>query len=268
MSAKAYRDIVKQKIARMLGEANAAANLKHMGLRGDARVAAVRSLLSDVLPETARVGSGVVVDHTGSESNECDLLIYAPSLLPSQPWYADTGIYPVDSCIVHVEVKSRLTATELADCVEKGQNMASLQLSPRDGLSQIDVPVLTAIVAFGSDLVGGKTEFERLVQVDTALYARPAIHSLLVVGKGFWRPVPSANEFAWAEIPPSAEHDEVIDFLGVLVNGVNDMITSRQFPKLGTYIINPRPYCLRHSDGHCAHLNANGECERLEPPRT
>ncbi|MBZ2413806.1 hypothetical protein IPT12_15315 [Xanthomonas perforans] len=82
--------------------------LHHPGEKGAFREAFLRRLLESVLPLQYGIGSGVIVDGFGRQSPQVDLLIYDRRNFP--PFYESGGhgIYPFDSVLRVIEVKSQL----------------------------------------------------------------------------------------------------------------------------------------------------------------
>ncbi|MCC8606824.1 MULTISPECIES: DUF6602 domain-containing protein [Xanthomonas] len=82
--------------------------LNHPGEKGAFREAFLRQLLESVLPLQYGIGSGVIVDGFGKQSPQVDLLIYDRRNFP--PFYESGGhgIYPFDSVLRVIEVKSLL----------------------------------------------------------------------------------------------------------------------------------------------------------------
>jgi hypothetical protein len=83
--------------------------------RGALREEALRLFLSKHLPARFGVGSGQVVHPSNLMSRQCDIVIYdrlnTPRLMPDETH----SLFPVESVLAVVEVKSRLNASEVAD---------------------------------------------------------------------------------------------------------------------------------------------------------
>jgi hypothetical protein len=97
-------------------------------LVGAAREAALRKQLSLLLPPLATVGSGCVVDSSGSTSKQQDVLIYERDLCPvfclnDSP---ETTYYPCENVIAVGEVKSSLDRRGLEDAFNKIKSVKAL----------------------------------------------------------------------------------------------------------------------------------------------
>lgn len=120
-------EIFKSISANMLSEfEHTQTQIKHMGERGSEREAVVKSFLSTYLPTRYGVSSGEIVDHHGATSHQCDLIVYdhynCPLLLAGK----DVRIFPAESVLAVIEVKSVLSANEIEDCVSKIRDLKNL----------------------------------------------------------------------------------------------------------------------------------------------
>lgn len=84
----------------------ATAGIEHNGEKGGFREAFVKSLLNQFLPVQFGVGSGVVVDIHGCQSPQVDIVIYDKRRLPPIFERDGSGVYPIDSVVRVIEVKS------------------------------------------------------------------------------------------------------------------------------------------------------------------
>ena len=100
--------------------------IKHMGERGSEREAVLKSFLSAYLPTRYGISSGEIVDYQGGTSHQCDLIIYdhynCPLLLAGR----DVRIFPAESVLAVIEVKSVLSAKEIEDSIEKIRDLKDL----------------------------------------------------------------------------------------------------------------------------------------------
>lgn len=100
--------------------------IKHMGERGSEREAVLRSFLSAYLPTRYGISSGEIVDYQGGTSHQCDLIIYdhynCPLLLAGR----DVRIFPAESVLAVIEVKSVLSAKEIEDSIDKIRDLKNL----------------------------------------------------------------------------------------------------------------------------------------------
>lgn len=108
-------------------EAELAGLLGHGAMIGNAREFVVTRVLRSVLPETAHIGSGRIIDADGNRSKQIDIVVY-DSRVPFMRLEGD-GLYFVEGVLACVEVKSTLSRKELCDSLDNCESV--LSLSPR-----------------------------------------------------------------------------------------------------------------------------------------
>jgi hypothetical protein len=91
-----------------------AESIKHNGSRGAAREIFIKEFLTPFLPPHIGIGTGEVINHLGMSSAQVDVILYnrgrVPPILIGE---SDLGIFPWESVIATIEVKSVLTAKEV-----------------------------------------------------------------------------------------------------------------------------------------------------------
>jgi hypothetical protein len=250
LSNEIFRNELKKEIRGALKAYEDASALDHSGLRGRVREIAAAKLIKPILPPGIEIGTGKITDSTGSLSAETDLVVYSRLTLPPLIYGQSTGLFPVESCVYAIEVKSQLTATELQSSIEKFRRVRALRylesfyplnfLNPIGPACSFVIPVL---FAFSTDLSeSGKTEIERYREHDDVADQSPIIPVLCVPGRGYWWFKPSEPDKKWIHHPPTGEHDEVIDFIGGLANTIPVEVIKKGQPYYGNYIIKPRPF--------------------------
>ncbi|MFZ3147418.1 MAG: DUF6602 domain-containing protein, partial [Methanothrix sp.] len=90
----------------------------HDGEKGAFREFFVTQLIKPLMPQHFGVGSGVVEDFKGNQSKQTDIIIYDKRLLQPTLLAGDRGIFPIDSVLCVIEVKSELKAYHYRDIAE------------------------------------------------------------------------------------------------------------------------------------------------------
>ena len=102
----------------------------HMGERGRAREDVVRDFLGKYLPDRVGVGQGVIIDHAGVVSHECDIVLFDRQSTPVF-WLSDTvRIFPAETVFLVVQVKSNLRKGELKAALDNIASVTRLASSP------------------------------------------------------------------------------------------------------------------------------------------
>lgn len=239
-----------RRIALALDEARDAGLLDHRGLEGQAREVFVRGLLKPLMPPNAELGYGKIIDSLGGLSSEVDVVIYSPVTMPPLVYDVGFAAYPVEACPYAIEVKTKLTATEVRDVVGKFRRLRDLKTLPTlvdlQTLQPIGAPCplpIPALFAYGSDLSpDGKSELDRYREYDPEADTAPLVSVFCVVGRGYWWFCPDASEKKWVFLPPTETHVEVLEFLAGVANTVPDSIAMRGRPKIGSYLIDGRQF--------------------------
>ncbi len=104
--------------------------ISHDDSMGEANESLLRNLIRKFIPARYGVGSGVVVDHRGKPSRQCDIVIYDPVLYPSLFGLGEAHLFPVDFVYGVIEVKTTLDAGKAKDAIENIESVRKLQVVP------------------------------------------------------------------------------------------------------------------------------------------
>lgn len=173
--------------------------VSHDGEKGAFREFFLAELIRPYVPSHFGVGSGVVVDADEHQSRQSDIVIYDHRLMPPILLSGNRGIFPIDSVLVVVEVKSTLKSSDYETLVDAGRRLAPKTSDNPDGMT-IRTPgklecngnkqalyPLYAIFGYTSDATE-KDEFERLEEQVPG--GNDYIRLIGVLNKGVW----SAND--------------------------------------------------------------------------
>jgi hypothetical protein len=229
----------------MVQAAADAADLDHPGFIGRVREILAARLLHPLLPPGVDIGTGKITDSEGTLSSETDLIIFSRSTLPPLIYGHMTGVFPVESCIYAIEIKSKLTASELKDSLEKVRRLRTLRylysfyplnfVQPVGPPSSIVIPVL---FAFDSDLDVG-SEVARYRRYDKEADESPMLPIICIPGRGYWYFSANGPSPRWLFHSPTPDYDEVIDFIGGVTNTIPTELWKKGQPYYGYYIMQP-----------------------------
>ena len=242
-----YQGLIKQIVEGAISRARIASDLQHPGEIGRAREIFVRDILRPILPSSIGIGTGFIIDHVGGRSNQVDVILYDKEKIPPMLFDAVQGIFPCESVVGTVEVKSELTRFLLKKSVEAIQSIRDLQyhstILPRDykgtTLTNTISRAFDAVFAFSSD-INETTELERLLSVYEEYNIKAPEHPiayLCVVGRGFvfyGGNIGQSDE--WRTIQPDDSRTEIIGFLTGVFNSISKIRDQRGRPYLGPYI--------------------------------
>jgi len=85
---------------------------QHQGVKGTGNEAVLRELLTKFIPKRYGVGTGIVIDRSGQQSKQCDIVIYDVLQYPSLLNLTSVHFFPVDIVYATIEVKTTLSSQE------------------------------------------------------------------------------------------------------------------------------------------------------------
>jgi len=206
----------------------------HAGLRGQLRESFLARALRPWLPRGMELGTGTIVDSSGSSrpTNEDDIVIYAPDLLPAVLPLLDRNIFLVDAVVAHIEVKSTLSSEELAAAVNGAIGLAGLK-SDYNGQREI-----RAVFAYKSTATA-RSELPRLKQQTTNLGWNepiPPISMLCVDEKEcYMHGTIGDGPRGWYDLAPGAPEDATLAFISSLVSSITAIRDSRELVQIGKF---------------------------------
>lgn len=207
--------------------------IKHDGEKGAFREFFIAQLVRPLLPLHYGVGSGVVVDSDGQQSRQSDLIIYGRRVLPPVLLAGDRGIFPIDSVLAAVEVKSILKKSRYKDLVDAARGLSPPteenpnglriatpgRLQGYQGRSQTKYP-LCSLFAYTAD--AKRDEAERLEE-----QVPGGMHYLRLVGvlhKGVWCFNETSNVMEHRDV---AKEDISVEYMKLLPNRIEEAADSR-----------------------------------------
>ncbi len=229
-----------------LQQAENCENLDHPALVGQAREIFMSKMLQPALPPEVKLGTGKLVAFDGTKSPQIGVVLYAPSILPAWLYDPGLGMFPVESCLYSIEVKSRLTAANLSQAIASARKASQLPLIQTEHWTPVNTPKIVegirasvplpirALFAFSSDLVtDAASEMKRYRQCDEyAATPQTALSVMCIVGRGYW--YAAGND--WKHVSASTDLDEIMSFLAGVANTVPQLLVAKGRPRFGKYI--------------------------------
>ena len=217
-----------------------ASTIEHNETRGVARELYLDTVLKDLLTPDLRIGTGHVVDHTGTQSPQIDLIIYRPELIPPVFFGDDKrlGSFPMESCAALISVKSKATATEIKDAMRMGLRIRELEPSPR---AKAFMP-MRALFAYSTDLKGD--EVSRLLRCQEEIAPRGGpnrgclLDAVCILTKGCWWWAPYYGFESVAE--PDDSLTEGVQYLARLLDAMVNMRRAEN-TSIAPYLVDVRP---------------------------
>jgi hypothetical protein len=162
---------VSARIKSMLLESQSISDIfGHHGIRGGIRELFIKQFLQPFLPPHIGIGTGEIINHNGDRSNQLDVVLFnkerIPPILVSG---SDTGIFPWESVVAVIEVKSQATSTSIKEAISNAASVHNVYsnleehdvrisgLRPKEGMKPYG-PIPNYIFAFRSDITPSSTQ--------------------------------------------------------------------------------------------------------------
>jgi hypothetical protein len=145
----------------LIEQARSLGDLDHGPTKGRLRELFVTNVLKRYLTSQFGVGSGIVVNQKGEQSREMDIIIYDNRILPPFIREERLGVFPIESVVATIEVKSRMTKSSLLDANESAKQLRKEIASPRASIytdEHLQPPGLSFVAFKGHDVGDLKDE--------------------------------------------------------------------------------------------------------------
>ncbi len=235
----AYQALLRGKVRAVIAEAKAAAAFSHQGVKGTVLEILISKLFKPFLPADIGVGTGQIIDSYGTPlSPQIDIILYDKSILPPILMDERLGIFPIESVLYTIEVKTTLNATELASAhvaaekISKFGYLPGLKDEQGNQKNHSIEKARSVVLALRSDLSGsGITEAQRYKN----FYGESNAHlrAICVIGHEYWYD----DGEDWIGCQHAEEFDEVLAFIGGVTNTYKEVSKSRHNPLLGNYVV-------------------------------
>jgi hypothetical protein len=100
-------------VAGMIGKIKASCHLSHKLTKGELRELFLCDLLTPFLTAQFEIGTGIIINQRGDQSRQTDIILCDKRILPPFIQERHLGVYPVESVVATIEVKSALTKQDI-----------------------------------------------------------------------------------------------------------------------------------------------------------
>lgn len=248
-----YQALLRGKVASAIAEARSAEGTTHSGVKGSILEILLSKLFRPLLPSDIGVGTGQIIDSFGNPpSHQIDIVIYNKEILPPVLIDGYVGIFPIESVLYTIEVKTTLNARELSTSHISAKNINTMyQYLPGKLDSKgkrinhsIRKPI-AVIFALNTNLKeNGASEAKRYM--NNYKNDRSYLNAICVVGREY----SYEDRDCWVTIRNASDYDEVLNLIAGITNTYRAISDSRGFPLLGYYIaVEKNEPVLTPSDG-------------------
>jgi hypothetical protein len=122
----------------------------HYGEQGRENEVALSRLLEALVPKRFGVGTGMIIDSLDNYSRQTDIVVFDQADEPAMLAQTTQLLYPIESVLSCIEVKTTLRNDSIADCIAKKESLQTLQAARKfpDGASY----PLFVVLAYNSAL--------------------------------------------------------------------------------------------------------------------
>jgi hypothetical protein len=111
-------------LQRLEAEVNVFAQLvAHEGEKGRENEAVMARILEALVPQRYGIGSGLLIDTKNNYGNQTDIVVYDQSDEPAVLAQTTQLLFPMESVLACIEVKTTLRDGDVKDCLKKAKNM-------------------------------------------------------------------------------------------------------------------------------------------------
>lgn len=125
--------------------------LRHNLSKGEIRELFINELLSNFVTDQFGIGTGIIVDYIGNQSHQMDIIIYDKRLLPPMIKNSKLGVYPLESVLAVIEVKSSINRNVILGIEKKFHYLDNKLIFYKDLPS--DISVVKGIIGFNRNSI-------------------------------------------------------------------------------------------------------------------
>lgn len=129
---------------------NSLSGMEHDLTHGELKELFLSDLLENFITGQLSIGSGIIVDSKGNQSNQTDVILYDNRILPPFLKIGKLGIFPIEGVLATIEVKTDLTKDEILKSEKNSENLDQLEFH-RDFLEDHKPRVLQAIIGHNNN---------------------------------------------------------------------------------------------------------------------
>ena len=109
----------------------------HEGERGRENEQVMGRILEALVPQRYGIGSGLLIDASDAYSRQTDIVVFDQSDEPAILAQTTQILFPIESVLAAIEVKTTQRADDITECLSKAKDMRAMQpaRSHRDGSS-------------------------------------------------------------------------------------------------------------------------------------
>ncbi|MFA6054981.1 MAG: DUF6602 domain-containing protein [Thermodesulfovibrionales bacterium] len=212
----------------MLDRVNGLTSLDHKLTKGELRELFVSKILRHFLSIQFDVGTGIVINHRGDQSKQMDIVIYDNRILPPFIKEQAIGVYPAESVIAVLEIKSSLQKQELLAAEASASDLCDRVYDPAGfyrGYSPLSYIPLCGIIGFRGN--GCKELASEGVGKAWLNKNIKRIFLICITGRYCWAKVGSQSPTWKMSEADKKTHEETKTFIAILLDNIRTFSETR-----------------------------------------
>jgi hypothetical protein len=204
----------------MLEKANSIGGLDHRLTKGQLRELFVADILDSFLTSQLDIGSGIIVNKKGRQSSQTDIIISDNRILPPFLREQSIGVYPAESVIATIEIKSELEKQDIIDTQSAAEKLHNEVFNHQEILyNEVDdselLKPLCAVFGFdgsGADILNQENSWRQWLNENIK-----NLSAICLAKKYSWMKVNNNWALRGADIN---SHEEIKRFIAVLIDNI------------------------------------------------
>lgn len=238
-----YQALLRGKVSAAIAQARSAAEITHKGVKGAVLEILLSKLFKPLLPADIGVGTGQIIDAFGNvPSPQVDIVIYNKAILPPVLIDESVGLFPIESVLYTIEVKTKLSSKELktahasAKLINNSFEYLDGNFGKNNNTRQQSISKPRSVIfALNTDLKdNGLSEAERYMKIYSS--DKPYLTAICVAGREY----SYEDRECWVSMRNPKEYDEILNLIAGITNTYRDVSQSRGYPLLGHYVATDR----------------------------
>lgn len=204
-------------VKNFISKLKALQRLRHTVTNGQLKEFFVSGILENFLPSQFGTATGIIVNQRGDQSRQVDIIIYDNRLVPAFISEQKVGVFPAESVIATIEVKSILGREALEKTEADAKHLIETIYS-KEGSKYSDFRKYLPICAVFGGGVGG------IAALEDKLNGKKFLQKNIT----YLRYIASVNRYSWIKMKSTGwtghlkdnTNDETIRFIAVLIDNL------------------------------------------------
>jgi hypothetical protein len=198
--------------------------LEHKLTKGELRELFVSTILDSFLTSQFDIGTGIIINQKEEQSNQTDIILYDNRILPPFIKHQHVGVYPCESVLGTIEVKSRLDKSGLLEAEASAKKLHETIFNPRSIVypEHGDMKPISGVIGFYGN---GPRELTK--QDEGAAWLQKNIRyvfAICLLGRFCWL---NLSNKGWTIAESKKEYEETKRFIAVYLDNLRTISEMR-----------------------------------------